>query len=76
MCMWKVVFNCLSVDEHVRHLEIPLVSYCNCCLGGHIENLEHVQGNGEFAMAVWKKVSAELGIPFFPQQSWEERVQV
>ncbi|XP_042942930.1 uncharacterized protein LOC122277118 [Carya illinoinensis] len=40
---------------------------------GQVEDLDHVLGSGQFARSVWCKVSAELDIPFVPQQRWRER---
>lgn len=74
--MWKAVFNCLSVDEKVRQLGIPLVLACNCRMERKVEGLEHVLGNGEFAVDVWRKVSVEVGFHFLIRQSWKESVQV
>lgn len=76
LCMWKAVFGYLSVDAQVRCLGIALNSSCNCYLSRHVETLEHVLGKRDFAMEVWKLASAELGIPFIPQQCWQERVQI
>lgn len=76
LCMWKAFFNCLSVDEQVRKLRILMVSCCNCCLEGQVEDLKHVLCKCEFAIEVWKKISGEVGVPFMPQQSWHERVHV
>lgn len=40
--MWKALNHFLSVDDRVRHIGIPLVSKCECCKKGAIENLNHV----------------------------------
>lgn len=31
ICMWRAVFNCLSVEEQIHKIGIPLISGCNCC---------------------------------------------
>ncbi|XP_042944773.1 uncharacterized protein LOC122278655 [Carya illinoinensis] len=71
--MWKAYFNCLSVDENVRKLGIPIVSCCNCCETHHCEYLNHVLGSGDFASALWRKVYAKMGFPFVAIQGWKER---
>ncbi|TXG48152.1 hypothetical protein EZV62_027446 [Acer yangbiense] len=38
----KVAFNCLSVDEKVRSVRIPIISACNCCSIIGIEDLDHI----------------------------------
>lgn len=76
ICKWKATFNFLSVDDQVRKLGISLASRCNCCLVGSVEDLEHVLGKGEFAVAIWRKASTEEGIPFLMQNTWRERVQL
>lgn len=73
--MWKAVFNCLNIDKQIWKIGIPLVSCCNRSVEGHIEDLEHVLSSGKFEREVWKNVSAEIGVPFLPQQRWRERVQ-
>ncbi|XP_040987618.1 uncharacterized protein LOC121235334 [Juglans microcarpa x Juglans regia] len=75
ICIWKATFNCLPVDVQIRKCGIPLVSCCNCCHGGHEEDLEHVINKGDFVMEVWKRVYAELGIHFIALQGWKERAQ-
>ncbi|KAK0578404.1 hypothetical protein LWI29_009836 [Acer saccharum] len=67
VCIWKVAFNCLSVDEKVRSVGIPIISACNCCSIIGIEDLDHILNKGEFASNLWRKVSAEwLGIAHCP----------
>lgn len=69
------MFNCRSLGEKVRKLGIPIVAACNCCRLRIVEDLNHVLGRGEFAVTVWQKVSAEVGVYFDVRQSWKERVQ-
>ncbi|KAI9194953.1 hypothetical protein LWI28_010396 [Acer negundo] len=64
VCMWKVAFNCLSVDEKVRSVRVLIVSACNCCCSRGIEDLDHILNNGDFASNLWRKVSVEVGVPF------------
>ncbi|KAK1549213.1 hypothetical protein Q3G72_006683 [Acer saccharum] len=71
----KAAFNCLSVDEKVRSVGIPIVSACNCCSIRGIEDLDHILNKGDFASNLWRKVSAEVGVPFLAHLSWKERVQ-
>ncbi|KAK1576349.1 hypothetical protein Q3G72_013142 [Acer saccharum] len=75
VCMWKAAFNCLSVDEKVRSVRVPIVSACSCCSSRGIEDLNHILNNGDFASNLWRKVSAEVGVPFLAHRSWKERVQ-
>ncbi|KAI9195370.1 hypothetical protein LWI28_014229 [Acer negundo] len=72
----KAAFNCLSVDEKVRSVGIPIVSACNCCSIRGIEDLDHILNKGDFASNLWRKVSAKVGVPFLSHLSWKERVQL
>lgn len=76
ICMWKAVFECLSVDEKVRRVGVFVISVCDCCDSRQSEDLEHVLNKREFATDIWRKVSVEVGVPFLRHQSWKERVQI
>lgn len=39
--MWKAFNSCLSVDERIRILGVPLVSKCVCCEEGNSEDQDH-----------------------------------
>ncbi|KAI9169554.1 hypothetical protein LWI28_013968 [Acer negundo] len=71
----KAVFNCLSVDEKVRNVGVPIVSACNCCSSRGIEDLDHILNNGDFVSNLWRKVLAEVEVPFLAHRSWKGRVQ-
>ncbi|CAI9763513.1 unnamed protein product [Fraxinus pennsylvanica] len=73
-CMWKVKFNCLSVDSRVRSTGVALVSRCDCCDKGQVETLDHVLNSGDIAKVVWKWASLALGVHYFEAQSWWIRV--
>ncbi|XP_042959541.1 uncharacterized protein LOC122294687 [Carya illinoinensis] len=76
ICVWRAAFNCLSVDEQTRNIGIPIASACNCCKERQNEDLEHLLSKGELAVSIWKRASAEMGVPFRTQQNWKERVQI
>ncbi|KAK3188861.1 hypothetical protein Dsin_028422 [Dipteronia sinensis] len=76
VCMWKAAFDCLSLDEKVRSVGVPIVSACNCCSIRGNEDLDHIFNKGDFASNLWRKVSAEVGVTFLSQPSWKERVQL
>ncbi|TXG64570.1 hypothetical protein EZV62_011564 [Acer yangbiense] len=63
MCMWKVAFNCLSIDEKVRSVGIPIVSACNYCSIRGIEDMDHILNKCDFASNLWRKVSDEVRVP-------------
>ncbi|KAI9187424.1 hypothetical protein LWI28_028019 [Acer negundo] len=69
----KVAFNCLSVDEKVKSLGVPIVSACNCCSSKGIEDLDHILNNGDFASNLWRKVFAEVGVSFLAHRSWRRK---
>ncbi|XP_042980247.1 uncharacterized protein LOC122310438 [Carya illinoinensis] len=69
ICVWRAAFNCLNVDEQIRKIGIPLASTYNYCKKRQTEDLEHLLGEGELAVSIWKKASAEMGVPFCTQQS-------
>ncbi|KAI9153529.1 hypothetical protein LWI28_012716 [Acer negundo] len=60
VCMWKTAFNCLSVDEKVRSVGVPIVLVGNCCSFRGIGDLDHILDKCDFASNLWRKVSAEL----------------
>ncbi|KAK3230684.1 hypothetical protein Dsin_002565 [Dipteronia sinensis] len=76
VCMWKAVFDFLSVDEKVRSVGVPIVSACNCCSIRGNEDLEHILNKGDFTTNLWRKVLAEVGVSFLSQPNWKERVQL
>lgn len=73
---WKALNFCLSVDTCVKALGIPMVSKCECCVGGSLENQDHVLSIGTVAKEVWRCASVQLGIPFVPNQSWKGKMEL
>ncbi|XP_042980192.1 uncharacterized protein LOC122310362 [Carya illinoinensis] len=51
--MWKALHECVSVDDRIRRVGIPMVSRCDCCQEGAYEDLNHVLYAGEFAKDIW-----------------------
>ncbi|XP_035542978.1 uncharacterized protein LOC118346079, partial [Juglans regia] len=73
--MWKALNSCLAVDDRIRRIGVPLVSKCECCRDGAIEDINHVLYSGNIAKAIWKFSSNILGIPFVPNRSWRAIVK-
>lgn len=42
LCMWKVTFHHLVVDDRIRRFGISMESTCNCCDQWHEENFDHI----------------------------------
>lgn len=52
------------MDSQVRELGIPIVSKCECCVDGSVEDKDHVLAHGPLANEVWYRASMYLGIPY------------
>ncbi|XP_042969076.1 uncharacterized protein LOC122301760 [Carya illinoinensis] len=74
--IWKAFNSSLSVDSRISSLGIPLVSKCECCTQGCVEDQDHVLATGKIAGAIWRYASLQLGIPYDPQRSWRATVEV
>ena len=72
--MWKATNNCLAVDEKIRLAGIPIVSKCNCCSVGHLEDLNHILCTGEFARQIWRLAAIHLGVHMGFFNTWQEQV--
>ncbi|KAG2663424.1 hypothetical protein I3760_16G029200 [Carya illinoinensis] len=72
--MWKAYNNCLSVDEKIRSIGIPLVSKCDCCLVRHIEGLNHVLCTGDFTRHIWCMVTTQVGVQMGVFRTWNEQI--
>lgn len=62
ICLWKLWFNCLAVDERVKNKGVSLASACDCYIRKCLESLDHILSSGEVATEVWAR-SAALGVP-------------
>lgn len=75
IAMWKAYLQSLSADDRIRHIGIPMVSQCECCEDGTLEELNHVLYGGRMASMLWKTCSLFLGIPYvekrFPSRELE-----
>ncbi|XP_042964017.1 uncharacterized protein LOC122298309 [Carya illinoinensis] len=72
--MWKAYHNCLSVDEKIKRIGIPIVSKCNCCARGHLEDLNHVLCTGDFARRMWRLAATHLGVHMGVFHTWKEQI--
>ncbi|XP_042964739.1 uncharacterized protein LOC122298962 [Carya illinoinensis] len=72
--MWKAYHNCLSVDEKIKNIGIPVVSKCNCCARGHMEDLNHVLCTGDFARCIWRLAATHLGVHMGVFHTWKEQI--
>ncbi|XP_035541522.1 uncharacterized protein LOC118344586 [Juglans regia] len=72
--MWKALHNCLSVDDKIKNIGIPFVSKCNCCARGHMEDLNHVLCNGDFARQIWRLAANQLGVHMGVFLTWKEQI--
>lgn len=72
--MWKAVNNCLSVDERVRRVGIPMISKCNCCSRSKMEDLNHVLRTREFARRIWRLAATQLGVHRGVLNTWQEQI--
>ncbi|KAF5478934.1 hypothetical protein F2P56_005455 [Juglans regia] len=72
--MWKAFHNRLSVDDKIKKIGIPLVSKCNCYANGHMEDLNHMLCNGEFARQIWHLVANYLGVHMGVFHTWNEQI--
>lgn len=63
MCLWKVWFRSLAVDDRIQTCGISMVSACDCCLQRGQETIDHVFSFGEVALEVWRRASVVLGTP-------------
>ncbi|XP_042987468.1 uncharacterized protein LOC122315558 [Carya illinoinensis] len=43
----------LSVDDRLQRIGIPLASKCDCCIEGHIDDMNHVLFEGDFPKKIW-----------------------
>ncbi|XP_035545033.1 uncharacterized protein LOC118348151 [Juglans regia] len=73
--MWKALNSCLVVDNRIRRLGVSLVSKCECCREGAVEDINHELYSGNIAKAICKFSSNTLGIPFVPFRSWRATVE-
>lgn len=73
--MWKALNSSLSADDRIRKLRVPLVSKCECCRHGAVEEINHVLYNGNIAGAIWKLSSNMLGISFVRIRFWKAIVE-
>lgn len=64
----------LSVDDRLRRIGIPLVSKCDCCNRGHIEDINHVLFEGEFPHRVWSFFGSLIGIPL--GRTWKQNAEI
>ncbi|KAF5446730.1 hypothetical protein F2P56_032333 [Juglans regia] len=72
--MWKASNNCLSVDAKIQMAGIPMVSKCNCCVLGNMEDLNHVLCSGEFARQLWHMAAVQLGVHMSEFRTWQEQI--
>ncbi|XP_040990910.1 uncharacterized protein LOC121238132 [Juglans microcarpa x Juglans regia] len=66
--MWKALNFCLSVDARIEKLRIPVVSKCECCVRGCLEDQDHVLATGTLATEIWHRALLSLGMPFDPSR--------
>ncbi|KAF5452775.1 hypothetical protein F2P56_027742 [Juglans regia] len=72
--MWKASNNCLSVDAKVQMAGIPMVSKCNCCVFGNMEDLNHVLCTGDFARQLWRMAAVQLGVHMGAFRTWNDQI--
>lgn len=75
IAMWEAYLQSLSEDDCIWHIGIPMVSQCECCEDGTLEELNHVLYGGRMASMLWKTCSLFLGIPYVENCSWAESVE-
>ncbi|KAF5443041.1 hypothetical protein F2P56_035636 [Juglans regia] len=64
--MGKALNFSLGVDARIKELGIPVVSKCECCVQGCLENQDHVLATGSFVAEIWRRASLSLGMPYDP----------
>ncbi|XP_042942730.1 uncharacterized protein LOC122276903 [Carya illinoinensis] len=74
--MWKAMKGCLRVGDMISKIGIPMVSKCECCEEGKLEDLDHVLAIGKTPKALWNKVSTQVGMPFDPEKKWKEKIHL
>ncbi|KAF5468683.1 hypothetical protein F2P56_012820 [Juglans regia] len=74
--MWKAIKFCLSVDARMRSLGIPLVSKCECCVRGSLEDQDHILATRMMATEIWRRASLHMGISFAPNRPWKEKMEL
>lgn len=62
LCMQKVVFKYIIVDERFHKIGIHVVLACNYCSDQKIESLDHVLNIGLVASSVQEEVALSLGV--------------
>lgn len=40
--MWRSIYDCLTIDECIRQIGIPIVSKCNSCVEAKVADKNHV----------------------------------
>lgn len=55
LVMWQLIYDCLPVDARISYLGIPMVSKCNYCVEGHVEDRDHVlnSSNGNSSLRIF-----------------------
>ncbi|KAK2653695.1 hypothetical protein Ddye_013551 [Dipteronia dyeriana] len=71
VCLWKVWFMCLAVDDRVQAKGISLASACDYCVQRSQD--DHILSLGEVASDVWRRACVVLGIPFWWILPWKTK---
>ncbi|XP_042964656.1 uncharacterized protein LOC122298876 [Carya illinoinensis] len=74
--IWKALHYSLTVDSRISSWGIPLVSRCECCTQGCVEDQDHVLVYGRIAADIWRWVSLQLGMPYDSQRSWRATMEL